>query len=368
METCTNCGATLRSGAKFCTTCGTRLNSAAASNDGWVTQRPGSPENVQETTVVEAVSSPAQSSAAGITDAIKQRERDRWRSAHTPASESDGDPASRFISALDQDPKPAEVEQPEEASDTPSNTATWVTPPPDELQGARPSTWNFQTGTASDNEWKAPSSWNAVATETAEPEDDEENVQPAAVEEVATTDVEVDSEDERQQESATVIDVQPASVEDVATLDEDEADEDEFDDVMTTDNAGFSDGGHEVDYLSGDENIAISGPDVTKLEPEDARARAITLVDELRRMVRMMPGGGMHDTGATAMTLTEASLNVSDFGDLREVLTELQDDPRDIQALTNLAKTADRIELLLDEHQSLVDSIETALKELTGQQ
>jgi hypothetical protein len=121
-----------------------------------------------------------------------------------------------------------------------------------------------------------------------------------------------------------------------------------------------------VDYLSGDENIDVSGNETHVLAPEDARARAISLVDELRRMVRLMPGSGPQDTGAAAMALTEASLKVNDFSDVREAITELQDDPRDIQALSNLARMADKIELLLDEHQSLAETIETAITELSG--
>ena len=122
-----------------------------------------------------------------------------------------------------------------------------------------------------------------------------------------------------------------------------------------------------MDYLSGDENIDVSGPDTPVFSPEDARTRAIALVDELRRMLRLMPGGGVQDAGAAAMALTEASLKVSDFADLREAIVELQEDPRDIQALSNLARMADKIELLLDEHQSLAAVIETALQELSGQ-
>jgi hypothetical protein len=66
------------------------------------------------------------------------------------------------------------------------------------------------------------------------------------------------------------------------------------------------------------------------------------------------------------MALTEASLNVTDFSDVREAITELQDDPRDIQALSNLARMADKIELLLSEHESLAAAIETAIQEMSG--
>ena len=74
----------------------------------------------------------------------------------------------------------------------------------------------------------------------------------------------------------------------------------------------------------------------------------------------------MLTVGAAVMALTEARLNVGDFSDLRGVLVDVKNDPRDIQTLGNLAGKVDRIEALMDEHKVLNDAIETAIKELNG--
>lgn len=233
------------------------------------------------------------------------------------------------------------------------------------------------TGSADSNagdSWRAPSTWNQAETPAEPAADPIDASEPSVTDHIETS------------EAVTTepVEITPAEPEPVADTpasgarggqawkpSEDKRspgiiDDDDSDFEEETDAAGFHDGRNEVDYLSGDENIASSGTEPAKLEPNDARVRAIELVDELRRMVRMMPGGGEQDRGAAAMALTEASLSIGDFGDVREVITELQEDPRDIQALSNLARKADKIELLLDEHASLAAAIESALKDMNG--
>ena len=384
MNTCSNCGATLKPDAKFCTTCGTRLNQAASTNDGWNTPRATENTDTQETSVIESVSPSAPAESTSITGNDSQKAFVRWTSAYsnTSSSSSADDPASRFISALeDQDSSATNetdvAEEPEAEKVDPAST--WVTPTPST------STWNYQastekpaeaesTGTTSQDDWKAPSTWGQFR---ADPEP--ATVEDEAEEEVATAPeapdgpiggqpsapiVVADNYDESEDDDE-VIALEAPELND----EEDEVDDDDFDEELAgePDAAGFRDGGFdEVDYLSGDENIAVSGPSSPKLDPNDARARAIELVDELRRMMRMMPGGGQQDAGAAAMALTEASLNVSDFSDVREVLEELQENARDIQALSNLARKSDKIEMLLNEHASMAEAIETALRELNA--
>ena len=358
MNTCSNCGSTLRPGAKFCTTCGTRLNEATPLNDGWNTPRTTPTDDSQETSFLEPVQPADPWKPQSLSGSDNQREYDRWTSAYSSTPDQGNDPASRFISALEDQDTPATSESAtdvDEETDTVDPTSTWVTPPP-----AATSTWSFQGNTAESSEpqpepqatsdsndaedWKAPATWGQVEPEPAV----ESEVAP---EQPVESEAAPDQPDSPQPPAPGEIDIESDF-------------EDEID--AETDAAGFRDGGvDEVDYLSGDENIEVSGQELPVLEPNDARTRAIELVDELRRMVRMMPAGIERDPGAAAMALTEASLNVSDFADVREVLSELQDDPRDIQALSNLARKADKIELLLDEHASLVAAVESALREIT---
>lgn len=352
METCTNCGASLRPGAKFCTTCGTRLNESTSSSNafaGWGNSQPENNDDSQQTSVLNAVQSPEEKAEeAPSIRTTRQRSSDSWGSAYSGGSSasepSSNDPASRFISALDAEVKPTPPAEP--VGDTAAADSGWGTPaftPPAasnwSYSGSESTSEEKADTTSSDSGWGKPSTWATPAPETTEEEEstDDDNVIDAEfTEEVAAAEEPVVTEESHEEEPAT-------------------------------DAAGFTDDGDdEVDYLSGDENIEVSGAENPVLPPDEARDRAISLVDELRRMVRMMGTGTPSDPGAAAMALTEASLNAGDYADLREVIAELQDDPRDIQALANLAQKADKIEALLDEHQSLVASIDRAITELSN--
>ena len=304
MDTCTNCGASLRPGAKFCTTCGTRLNDMPPTSiDGWGTPRTATTDAGQETSVMESV----QGEDTQPQSQSWQTAADSWSGSYGSSSTSTDDPASRFISALDGEVEPVK-NQPAPTDAESEAGAPVFTPPP-------PSNWSYSpefsgwTDTESDSDeskevtWETPPTWPG-------------------------SDVPGNS---------------------------------------AVDAAGFTDDGDdEVDYLSGDENIEVSNTAPATLSPEDARDKAIALADELRRTIRMMASGGESDHGAAVMALTEASLSVGDFSDVRGVLAEVRNDPRDIETLTNLAGRIDRIEALLDEHKSLADAIETAIKELNG--
>lgn len=289
METCTNCGATLRSGAKFCTTCGTRLNEMpTTSNDGWGTPRTEPQNDSQETTVLQSV----QPQGAPSTSNSAQAPTDSWSSAYGTQASSSDDPASRFISALDNDVTPVkdETHDSETGSDSSwGSSAPVFTPPP-------PSNWSYGGDTDDPGE--------------------------------------TDSDDETEQDSSWET---PSTW---ATTDE-----------------------------SDDDDDTVTEPDddpTPALPPDELRDKAISLADELRQTVRLMSSGGEHDHGAAVMALTEASLQIGDFSDVRGALAEVRNDPRDIETLTNLAGKIDRIESLLDGHKSLADAIETAIRELNG--
>lgn len=329
MDTCTNCGETLRPGAKFCTTCGTRLNEHASSTAGWGTPPPAPDDDSQQTTVLNAVEPPAEPAEQTETPRISKtryRSADAWTSAYggdsaeTHAGASAGDPASRFISALDDEVHSLPDEDDVVDSEV-DPTSTWGTPAP-AFSPPPPSNWSFTGGDEIESEvdstWEAPSTWETPSTRAA----------------VQST---------------------PASP------------ADDGGDSSDVDTAGFSEGGNdEVDYLSGDENIERSSDTLPQLAPDEARDKAIALADELRRTIRMMSSDGESDHGAAMMALTEVSLHVGDFSDVRGVVAEVKDNPRDIHTLGDLVGKVHRIEALLDEHTSLVDAIELTIKELNG--
>ncbi len=308
MDTCTNCGATLRPGAKFCTTCGTRLNETpqptSTNDEGWG-QPSTSYEDSGETSVLESVQQPKDADQDSSISQIRQQTEHAWSAAYgssTGSTPSD-DPASRFISALDKDVQEVETTESDEPS-TQDATTSWDSTPP-VFTPPPPSNWSYSLDTGPDaaletNEhsgWSPPSTWA-----------------------------------------------------DVQATDEPDA----------VDSAGFTDGGiDEVEAPGGDEPVQ-------DLPPDEARDHALKLADELRRTIRMIGSTGESDHGAAAMALTEVSLHFGDYNDVRGVLANVKNDPRDIEALGDLASKVDRIEELLDEHKSLVDAIETAIKELIG--
>lgn len=266
--------------------------------------------------MLNAVQPPAEQNESPSINRARRQADDAWSAAYgaTSASSSE-DPASRFISALDTEVQSVKYE--EDATSSGNPASTWeastpaFTPPP-------PSNWSYSAGVESEPEtdnsndnvgqgstWQTPSTWAEVAPTTGESED--------------------------------------------------------------VDAAGFTDDGDdEIDYLSGDENIEVSDESTPELLPDEARDKAIALADELRRTIRMMSSGGESDHGAAVMALTEASLHVGDFSDVRGVLADVRNDPRDIQSLGELAAKVDRIDALLEEHRSLSDAIETAIREMNG--
>lgn len=133
METCTTCGASLRPGARFCTTCGTRVHQQTPDESGWGAVARSVEPDSEQTSVLQAVSAPTPE-AASIP--ATSRVRDWGGSYDTPASS--GDPASRFVTALDSDIKPVD-------------DAGWGTP---SSSGNDYPTWNFST--TNEDVWKAP--------------------------------------------------------------------------------------------------------------------------------------------------------------------------------------------------------------------
>lgn len=342
MDTCSNCGTQLRSGAKFCTSCGARQNPKPdPSNSGWETQR---------TEVISTVTPVTEDAEQTLSTSSNDRFRN-WGSAYGDSAEfaPSDDPASRFISALERNPipEPEPIPAPEPEEETPDRT--WVTPPPSAFTPPTPTSWSWSAGETEQqaeseqvpedtepSDWKAPDSWSNVSEM-------------------------VDDHLKNQGEPDSEPDDEPLPT---ATP---EPEKDQLEDVTIEEPAEES--------VVADEPLPVEAAAVTQAPPEettaspdlsssDARAHAISLVDELRQMIRLMPSGEARDPGAAAMALTEATLSLDDYGDVRDALAAVRDNPRDIQALSDFAKSADRIEALLKSHQSLVDTIEKAIAEL----
>lgn len=300
MNTCSNCGATLRPGARFCTICGTRLNeSQPARPAGWGSPQADSSNETQQTSVIR----PVQPQDTPLASDPQQSSANTWSNAYSGSPASDRDPASRFRSALDNDVQPVEDTA---SSPAPDPEATWGSPAP-VFTPPPPSNWNY----------------SANDQTAAEPEPAEE----------------------------------PAPESSWGTWSGNE-------DIDQKNDKGTTPAQEPVD--NSDEKLDSIEDADDSLSPSDARDKAIALADELRRTIRMMGSGGESDHGAAVMALTEASLYVGDFSDVRGALADVKNDPRDIEALGNLAGKVARIDALLDEHKSLANAVETAIRELNG--
>lgn len=143
--------------------------------------------------------------------------------------------------------------------------------------------------------------------------------------------------------------------------------------ASATDSAGFTEGGaDEVDYLSGDENIAAGGPDSgiaagRPSDQSDARQRATTLVEELRELIWKIGEQAPAATGDTTdvrNALSAARGHVSDFSDLESAISAVRESPRDIDALRELGAQAPRLEELLESHARLTAALDDAIRKL----
>lgn len=284
METCTNCGATIRSGARFCTTCGTRVAAANTNDSEWGTTAGSTDTEDQQTAVLEPVK-PSESVPAISGHDQSGRWTSGWGTPSTTTSTSDSDPAGRFITALDDEVKPT------------SDDTGWTT---------AQTSWSYGNQTDVENTWGTPQS-------------------------------SLETESESLAEPVTETEVTSAIVE-----------------VELTSPAENTDISPEAPVID-DES---SSPDLT---PDDPRHRVLALITELQALV---PKIAIADEGTAAMTLTEASLKIADYADLREVINQVKENPRDIQALSELSGKVERIEALLEEHATLTDAIESALRDL----
>lgn len=308
MEKCPNCGAAVRSGAKFCTSCGTRLIDPSATATA-----PSTPAPTEETQIAAPAAQP-EAGTTGTGEGETSESFAGWRSSGSSWGSTEGSastPADRFGAALDSTER--------ESTETTSDEFGWGKPAP--ATDDRFASWSAAYGTTSENE-------------------------PAAKD--------ADTGDVVAVESATIADEETES-------------------TATTDSAGFTEGGaNEVDYLSGDENIEIGGPDsgIAAGRPSDqadARQRATTLVEELRELIWKIGEQTPASTGDTTdirNALSAARGHVSDFSDLEGVITAVCESPRDIDALRELGGQAPRLEELLVSHSRLTAALDDAIRNL----
>lgn len=304
MEQCPTCGAAVRPGAKFCTSCGSRLEepkTQAPTDESWQ-----KPSDTQETSIVAPTSADK-----GVTP------EPNWDAATGNA-------------ITEEQPETAEPTSDEEPATDQADrwSSNWPTPAT-ELTDDSPAD-RFQE--ALDSETAATTSWAWGA-----PESNEDSGATASSTWTPPPESEKD-EAESSFESGTISPEKETVTDIVAPSRPDQTD-------------SLRDG-------------EISSP-IDDTPDSDARQHASALLDEVRRLVWKI---GLTDTSVSASKNTIQNMShvrgeTSDFADLEPTISAVQENPRDIDALRDLGRKADRLHDLLESHRRLIATLEDAISD-----
>ncbi len=367
MLTCSNCGASVREGARFCTTCGTRLNDPVASDATSVWAAP-------------ATGQPATSSDEATVDESTSSTESTWS----------GDTSDQHDARVDAAPEPEAGEDarvdaaPEANTDTDSDADAPSEPPPQSDEGF---TWSWGTSSNADDV-VTPQAVDEVDEESGVVLEDAQDQDPDTSEPVDATEIEIleveettsgsgndaaepapdtsdtmlvveDDEHDGQDESETLAawaeQWESPEVEDVAIVNDPDSDPTRGE-SETLDQAGTSEAG---DVDSGGE--------------EDTVARAERLIGELRAIIptlaRPLPAppanalNNLPDPLPLAEEL-EVAARAGQFDDLREALQAARERPRDVDSMLTLSSKVDRLLELLDDRDNLAQTAERAATRL----
>lgn len=359
METCPNCGAVARPGAKFCTTCGTRLSGLAAPSREIPRAEAPAPAFAPPALATTPLSSPGSGS-------------DSWGS---PSPTPDAEPGQ----APAEPASPPAWTWPAPAADTTSDTASQ----PGNVDTSSALVDASGSGNVADDDAEAEqlSSWAARWNEDARAGQDD-TASPSHAEEAPTEGIEgapaglpvpadaVDAEDELPTLPDTgTIDLpteQPgeqgfAGIEGAPAGDPDAqaiAQEVTTPDPLDRAGAAFANGGEATGLLAPTRPIAYSATQ------RYAKERASTLVDELRSLLPHLADATIdgRPTPATVCEVLKGALEPRAETDaLRAAVQQAQANPRDLYAMMDLGRQAGAIAALLDERDRLRAAIEETI-------
>jgi len=355
MLTCSNCGASVREGARFCTTCGTRLNDPVATDATSVWSTP---------VTSEPAVSRAEPVAVDATWSDDTLERDDASPAPEATTESSTEPVA--------------------GEDSPGTGVTSETPPaPDEGFS-----WSWGTSSSTSGEEATPATAQV---------DEESGI---VLEEARTAEATEDTEPDELVDP-TEIDILEADESGTGSeLSADDGPEPETSDTMLVveDEDGDGDGAEETETLAAwaeqwetsepeDEAAAIADGAETAAEhpsaleqaadtgvsdgvtetpsdsEEDTVARADRLIGELRSMIpsllRPMPSTpAFSDDPAALADDLEGAARAGRFDDLRETLLNAREHPRDVDTMLNLSGKINRLIELLEDRDNLAQTAE----------
>jgi len=355
MLTCTNCGASVREGARFCTSCGTRLNDPVSpvATGVWaspVTSDPVS-SGTRETEADRVPNDSSVSVAGGRTDPETNSNMDpetapdvRMESAMAPAAEPAPSTDEGFTwswgtaASPERDDAPDTARQVDEESGVVLEEAGSDDAEPDD----------GELVDATEIDIREPDGTDAVIDERDEPAPETSDAMLVVEEEIASE----QGESETLAAWAGQWDSQGAEGE-IAGNDEPSETIPEEPDVP-------------------DEQVAASAGAANEPAPdngEDTVARAERLIGELRSIIPTLarpmpaPAASLPDPSPLADEL-EGAARAGQFDDLRETLQLARERPRDVDTMLSLSAKVDRLLELLDDRDNLARTAESAATRL----
>ncbi len=343
MQECSNCGATVRDGAKFCTSCGTRLNDTTTQNqvNSWALP------DTDPTVVVTAVSPPA--------------DEPELASPEPDTESSQGDEAES--PATEPEPDTAPVE-------SAASVFSWS-------WGSTASSTDVEGVEGDDGSSPPPIEADDAAIDvTFDPVD------------AAEAEVLADDPDTSDEPVAIPVPDEPEPVDDQSTAEaqdtvEDDSSTDESEDADDGGDATLAawagqwseENGETVSTDAGEDIVvtpAVPDAESEDTTDEDPADRAERLLDELKliipslRQPRALEEGANAEgnTGLLGSSIPPGLLEElhEDGGDqsfdgVREAIEQAQANPRDIDSMIKLAANADRLKLLLDDRDRLAGKL-----------
>jgi len=360
MLTCSNCGATVREGAKFCTTCGTRLNDVSSTSTTSVWQVPDA-NPPASTTEPTASTSDAAAPASGDTASTGER------------VESTGEDKSAFTWSWGA-PATSDATDSTEQENVGSGTDAPAPDGDDEPPAAADDATSHESGTDGEPV--------ADATELTILDDEQEGSSAAADETEAAPDEATPEVDDA---FLAVPDEEPAAEDRAEDESEDESGGTEtlaawagsWDDNADDDANGAT--AEEAPATLAGTSAAVQDESTTDSDPgrdaggEDTVARAERLIGELKALIPSMvrpnppiPAAKVNPDSDTVANDLEAAARVGKFDDVRDTLLAVRDNPRDVDNVLRLSATVDRLLELLDDRNNLAKTAESAATRLRG--
>jgi hypothetical protein len=395
MNTCSNCGAEVRPGAKFCTACGTRLNdvSASVASPEWTSGRPaedaagvpGSPD---------ATGAPGENGTFAASDGtrVDLPARDVTTSSSTASTSG----TSEEVSSWSWRSSPSETEAPATATDdaedgttVPSSEQSRVTVIETKDDAVTPSS-NAEPST-DEFTW----TWEPSPGSGNDPESERDAVNTVSESDVVIEDTPLATEanaavaniSDDQESSANPSDDSWASRGDSASgtgsnrvnvswssaadADDDSGMMVESDTVQVQQPAATAPGAPEAGAAAR-EPATESGSGSSEEDPLD---RARRLVEELRTLIptphlyqekirQTFSAPAPGPATAELQSELESARSTSDFTDLRSALESARARPRDVDTMLELVGRIDRMLEALDDRDRLAAAVDRALDQL----